>query len=278
MTSIAPTLRAYLHTLCEELGARSPAPQHEVQRWLCREYGWSRAQLFARLNQAPPRPLNVSQWRRRLAGEPEAYIHGQQGFYGLDLAVSPAVLIPRPDTEVLVDMALQRASQLPPDAVVVDLGTGSGAIALALAQAQPQWHIIAVERSPEALDIAQANGQALNLRVDWRLGSWLEPLHAERVHMIVSNPPYVAPDDRHLQSLEHEPLAALIAADDGLADLQHIVQHAAAYLHAEGQLLLEHGSDQGPAVRALLAAGGYQHISTQPDLAGLDRVSAGVRP
>lgn len=278
MTSTTPTLRAYLRALSEELGQLSAAPEQEAQRWLCREYGWSRAQLFTRLNQAPPRALPAAIWQRRLAGEPEAYIHRQQSFYGLNLEVSPAVLIPRPDTETLVDMALERASALPQHAVVADLGTGSGAIALALASAQPHWHIIGIERSPEALELAQSNGRALGLKVDWRLGNWLEPLGDQHAHMIVSNPPYIAAGDPHLQALQHEPAPALIAADNGLADLQHILQNAPAYLHPQGHLLVEHGSDQGPAVRALFAHNGYQQIHSQTDLAGLERVSAGSRP
>lgn len=278
MTAPAPTVRAYLRALAEELGELSAAPEQEVQRWLCQEYGWSRAQLFTRLSQAPPRALSASAWSRRLAGEPEAYIFGHQGFYGLELEVTPAVLIPRPDTEVLVDMALAQAAQLPADATVVDLGTGSGAIALALAQAQPQWQIIAVERSPEALAVAQRNGQRLGLEVDWRLGDWLHPLGGQSVHMVLSNPPYVTPGDPHLRTLEHEPISALVAAEDGLADIQQIITQAASHLMPQGPLLIEHGSEQGAAVREQLATAGYQNIRTQADMAGLERVSVGFHP
>lgn len=206
---------------------------------------------------------------RRATGEPVAYLTGWHGFHGLDLQVTPAVLDPRPDTETLVDWALallaERAGQAP---TVLDLGTGSGAIALALQHRHPAARLIAVDRSEAALAVARDNGRRLGLAVDWRLGSWFEPLAGQRVDLIVSNPPYIRADDPHLAALRHEPLEALVAGEDGLADLRALIAGAPDHLHDGGWLLLEHGHDQADAVAGLFAAGGWQAIGHRVDLGG----------
>ncbi|MCA0177572.1 MAG: peptide chain release factor N(5)-glutamine methyltransferase [Proteobacteria bacterium] len=208
---------------------------------------------------------------RRAAGEPYAYLVGQREFFGLTLAVSPAVLVPRPETELLVAWAL---AVCPQPARVLDLGTGSGAIALALASRG--LAVTATDASAAALAVAGANGQRLGLTATWQQGSWWQAVQgAPPFDLIVSNPPYVAEGDAHLAALRHEPIAALTAGLDGLADLRTIVAEAPAHLKPGGWLLLEHGFDQGPAVRALLAETGFAAIQTRPDLAGLDRCSGG---
>ena len=208
--------------------------------------------------------------RQRADDVPLAYLTGEREFHGLPLAVGPGVLVPRPETEHLVDWALELLRDRTA-ARVADLGTGSGAIALAIARACPQARVTAVERSPQALSIARGNGRSLGLAVDWREGSWWQPLQGERFDVIVSNPPYIADGDAHLDALRHEPRSALSAGPEGLDDLRRIVEGAPAHLVAGGWLLLEHGHDQGAAVRALLAGTDWDTVSTRPDLAGLDR-------
>jgi release factor glutamine methyltransferase len=209
---------------------------------------------------------------RRADAEPLAYLTGEREFHGLSLAVGPGVLVPRPETEHLVDWAVERLAGLH-QPTVADLGTGSGAIALALARACPQARVTAVERSPAALAIARANGERLGLAVQWQAGSWWQPLAGQRFDLVVSNPPYIAAADPHLPALRHEPLSALAAGADGLDDLRTLIAGAAAHLQPGGWLLLEHGHDQGPAVRALLEQHGLQQAQTRRDLAGLDRCS-----
>lgn len=216
-------------------------------------------------------------WQRRLAGEPIAYITGSKAFYGLDLAITPAVLDPRDDSETLVDWALEVLRQPQnPSRTVLDLGTGSGALALALAAQVPQAQVHAVDASANALAVAQHNGQRLGLTVTWHLGNWLTPLTGLRFDLILSNPPYLAATDPHLPALRHEPLAALVAGADGLDDLRHIVQHAPQHLNRGGHLLLEHGYQQAAAVAQLLAAAGFQDIQHRQDLAGHQRCTGGV--
>ncbi|MEK8089785.1 peptide chain release factor N(5)-glutamine methyltransferase [Thermithiobacillus plumbiphilus] len=214
----------------------------------------------------------------RLGGRPLAYLLGHWAFWNLELAVSPAVLIPRPDTEILVESALER---LPPTfkGNILDLGTGSGAIALALARERPQARVFAVERSARALAVAQNNGQALGLSVRWLQGDWFAPLATDlRFDLIVSNPPYIAADDPHLNALQDEPLEALISGPDGLDALRHIIRTAPGHLEPGGHLLLEHGFEQGQAVRDLLTNTGYQQVQTRLDLGGRERVSGGQVP
>lgn len=211
---------------------------------------------------------------RRAAGEPVAYLLGTKEFFGLELAVSPDVLVPRPDTETLVEWALER---LPPDgsARVLDLGTGSGAIALALARHRPRARVAAVDASAAALAVAAANGRRLGLPVEWLHGDWFAPAAGRRFALVVSNPPYVAQRDPHLAALAHEPRAALASGPEGLDALREIVRAAPGHLDPGGWLLLEHGHDQAPAVAGLLAAAGFTEIASRRDLAGQWRCTGG---
>ena len=248
--------------------------------------GRSRAWLLAH-DDAPLAPDDDHALRqllaRRAAGEPLAYITGEREFHGLNLQVSPAVLVPRPDTETLVDWALELlARELATlDAPrVLDLGTGSGAIALAIRHGCPRAEVHASDASDAALDMARGNGQRLGLAVHWHSGAWWAAVPGRCFDLVVSNPPYVAPGDPHLAALRHEPTQALVPQDDpgdGLSDIRRIVDGAGARLAPGGWLLLEHGADQGDAVRAILARGGLADATTRPDLAGLPRVSGARR-
>ncbi|MCW7537151.1 peptide chain release factor N(5)-glutamine methyltransferase [Aquabacterium sp. A7-Y] len=217
---------------------------------------------------------------RRAAGEPLAYLVGEKEFYGLRLAVSPAVLVPRPDTETLVEWALELARPLLA-ARIADLGTGSGAIVLALAAQLPGARLTAVERSPEALAVARANGERLGLPVRWLHGSWWRPFAGqphERFELAVSNPPYIAEGDPHLDALRHEPRQALTAGERGLDDLADIIAGAADHLAPGGWLLLEHGHEQASEVQALLRQAGFVDVATRRDLGGQPRCTGGRRP
>lgn len=216
---------------------------------------------------------------RRRAGEPVAYLVGQREFFGLALEVTPAVLVPRPETETAVELALE---WLPADrpARLLDLGTGSGAIALALANARPHATIVAVDVSADALAVARRNADALGLRnVAFRVSDWYASLDAAPFDLIASNPPYVAAGDPHLtqDDVRHEPRTALVSGRDGLDALRAIVAGAAARLVPGGALVVEHGFDQAEAVQALLRAAGFTAIVGRRDLAGIVRVAAGRR-
>ncbi len=214
--------------------------------------------------------------QRRLQGEPMAYLLGEREFYGRCFRVSPAVLIPRPETEHLVEAALARLGPAP--AQVVDLGCGSGAIAVTLALEAPAWQVQAVDLSPAALEVARGNAEQLGAVVHFHQGSWYQPLGGqEGFDLIVSNPPYIEQHDHHLAEgdVRFEPRMALTDEDDGLSCLREIIAGAPARLKTGGWLMLEHGFDQGDAVRQLLLAAGLQQVATLPDLAGLDRVSMG---
>lgn len=214
--------------------------------------------------------------QRRAAGEPLAYITGHKAFFGLDLMVDARVLVPRPDTETLVAWALTVLHALP-SASVLDLGTGSGAIALALKATRPDLQLTAIDYSADALAVAIANAQHLQLDVHFQQGSWLDGVHA-RFQTIVSNPPYIAAHDRHLSALAHEPLQALASGPDGLDDIRHIITQAPAHLHPGGWLLLEHGFDQAAAVRGLLFDAGFCDVQSRRDLSGIERCSGGHVP
>jgi release factor glutamine methyltransferase len=209
---------------------------------------------------------------RRARGEPIAYILGAKEFYGLPLQVNPAVLIPRPETELLVELALQTRPQS-----VLDLGTGSGAIALAVKRHLPAARIVAVEKSAAALAVAQRNALKLGLDVEFRHGLWFEAVAGEHFDAVVSNPPYVCEDDPHLVEgdVRFEPRSALVAGADGLDSIREIVREAPAHLNAGGRLLLEHGLGQDAAVRKLLKAAGLEDVRSWPDLAGIARVTGG---
>lgn len=211
---------------------------------------------------------------RRRAGEPIAYILGKQGFYSLDLSVNQHCLIPRADTETLVEAALQRLPDTP--ARLLDLGTGSGAIALALARARPSWQLLGVDKQAEAVDLAEQNRKQLHLsNVQFVQSDWFAAVRGLRFTAILSNPPYIAENDQHLDELRFEPRSALVAGKDGFDDLRHIIGQAPGYLEANGLLLLEHGWQQAEAVRALLATAGFSQIESLRDLGGNWRVSLG---
>ncbi|MEQ7918133.1 peptide chain release factor N(5)-glutamine methyltransferase [Xanthomonas sp. WHRI 1810A] len=218
--------------------------------------------------------------RRRRTGEPVAYILGLQGFWNIDLEVATHTLIPRPETEMLVETALE----LLPGAIphrLLDLGTGTGAIALSLAKDRPQWTITAVDRVDEAVDLAERNRQRLNLDNAAVMKShWFSALKRQRFDLIISNPPYIASDDPHLAKgdVRFEPSSALVAGVDGLDDLRVITSEAPAHLEPGGWLLLEHGYDQGAAVRELLNSHGFEQIQTRRDLGDNERITFGRVP
>lgn len=215
---------------------------------------------------------------RRVRGEPVAQLIGRQGFWSLELRITPDVLIPRADTELLVECAL---AVLPSDVPVrvVDLGTGSGAIALAIASERPCAEIVAVDSSIAALEVARSNAQSLGLSapVQWMHGDWFAPLDDQRFDAIVSNPPYLAADDPHLEQgdLRYEPRAALVSGRDGLDAIRLIAGAAPSHLLPGGLLLLEHGWEQGAEVRALLEAAGFVEIATHRDIESRERVTCG---
>ncbi|AYM90702.1 TPA: peptide chain release factor N(5)-glutamine methyltransferase [Serratia fonticola] len=216
---------------------------------------------------------------RRERGEPVAYLVGEREFWSLPLSVSPATLIPRPDTECLVELALERLPATP--CAILDLGTGTGAIALALASERPDCQLTGIDLQPEAVALAQHNAQKLAINnARFLQGSWFTPVAGQKFALIASNPPYIDEADPHLGQgdVRFEPGSALVAADQGLADLAAIVQQAADYLEPQGWLLLEHGWQQGESVRTLLNAAGFIAVATHRDYGGNDRVTLGQKP
>ncbi|KTF36633.1 peptide chain release factor N(5)-glutamine methyltransferase [Xanthomonas vesicatoria] len=252
----------------------------DAEPLLLHALGRDRAWLFA--HGRDPVPPALAQAfdtlvQRRQAGEPVAYLTGSRGFWTLDLAVSTATLIPRADTEALVELALERLDHAP-GRRVADLGTGSGAIALAIASERPQAQVIATDASAAALAVAQRNADSHGLsNVHCRHGSWFAPLAGERFDLIASNPPYIAAGDPHLAQgdLRYEPASALASGSDGLDDIRSIVADAPAHLRAGGWLLLEHGWDQGAAVAELLRTCGFAQVATHQDLEQRERVTLG---
>lgn len=214
---------------------------------------------------------------RRLTGEPVAYIVGEREFWSLPLKVSPSTLIPRPDTERLVEVALDKTFGKAGD--ILDLGTGTGAIALALASEMPNRNVTGIDLRPEAQQLASENAERLNItNTTFLNGSWFEPLpENSRFSLIVSNPPYIEKDDPHLSQgdVRFEPITALVAEEKGLADIKHIADNARHYLEADGWLAFEHGYDQGDAVREIMQALGYLDVMTEKDYGGNDRVTLG---
>ena len=246
------------------LAAALGKPRSYLRTWPERELSSEQLQIFK------------AAVERRLQGEPVAYILGQQGFWSLDLEVAPHTLIPRPDTELLVETALELLPHNP--IAALDLGTGTGAIALALATERPGWTVIGVDRVPEAVELAERNRLRLKLsNAGLRHSHWFSAVADQRFTLIVSNPPYIRADDHHLNEgdVRFEPASALVSGQDGLDDIRLIIQHAPAHLMPGGWLLLEHGFDQAAAVRELLAAQGFNAIESRRDLGGHERISLG---
>lgn len=279
-SELGATPRAARSAMRDALAELSAHAEGEAERWICRATGWSRARLYTALDSHHPVAVDRDEWQRRLDGEPLAYIWGEEEFFGLTLQVTPQVLIPRPDTELVVERALShleaRKAQTP--ARVLDLGTGSGAIALAIKHSRPETDVTATDASAAALEVAQANATRLGLALTTLKGSWFDLLPADaRWDLILSNPPYIDPADSHLADLRHEPRQALTAPEQGLGDLQQIIGNAARHLATDGVLIVEHGHDQGAAVRNLFATAGFSAIVTTRDYGGNERTTEGVR-
>ena len=331
------TLTEALAWATQRIGAASDSPRQDAEILLAHQLGLSRGQLFTRLREtlrladAEAFEALVAQ---RVNQQPVAYLTGEKGFWTLALKVTPAVLVPRPETELLVEWGLEVLNGSTPrplagegqgegmdargrathgavaergflerpdthapasstatlspnpspasgrgEQKIADLGTGSGAIALSLASERPEATVIATDASQAALDVARANAVELGLeRVQFRQGHWCEPLQGERFDLIVSNPPYIRAGDEHLPALRHEPLSALTDGADGLQCLREIVATAPALLSPGGWLLLEHGYDQGEAVRSLLRQAGLADIATRRDLGGQERATGARKP
>lgn len=257
----------------------SPTPRLDAELLLAHVLGKSRSYLHTwpeRELEAEPLERYQAMLVRRQAGEPVAYILGQQGFWSLELEVASHTLIPRPDTELLVETVLALVPATP--AALLDLGTGTGAIALALASERPAWRLTGVDRVPEAVALAARNGARLKLaNANFVASHWFGALAGQRYQLIVSNPPYIAAADRHLTEgdVRFEPSSALVAGADGLDDIRLIIAQAPDYLEAGGWLLLEHGFDQAAAVRELLSARGFSAVESRRDLGGHERISLG---
>ena len=260
----------------------SDSARLDAELLLCHVLSVSSASLYA----WPDKRLTASQWQGfwclvqdRCLGKPIAYLLGRQGFWTLDLQVNVSTLIPRPETELLVEAVLNL--DLPTQTRVVDLGSGSGAIALALASERPQWSVVGIDQSPEAVSLARINASTCHLeRVKFYQGDWAQGLVKDAnkpLHCVVSNPPYIGAEDPHLQQgdVRHEPLSALVAGDDGMADINIIAQQAAQLLAMGGWLALEHGYDQGLKVSQLLTRIGFHGVATSHDYNGHDRVTFG---
>ena len=276
------TISDALHTATLLLERSSASARLDAELLLEHVTGLSRTDFRAAPERALPAPAGWSFQqliRRRLQGEPVAYIRGQQEFWSLLLEVSPAVLIPRPETELVVERTLV---QLRPDAKeVADLGTGSGAIALAIATERPALQVTGVDVSAEAVEVARRNATRLQIRnVRFERGSWFAPLAGRRFDVVASNPPYVARGDADLAVgvSRFEPEVALISGSSGLEAIEQIVAQAGRHLNPGGWLILEHGSTQAGAVRDRLVRNGFAHVRSHADLAGHERVTEGCIP
>jgi release factor glutamine methyltransferase len=279
--TVAALLAQGVHRLTASAAAIEPGatPALDAELLLAHVLELPRARLRSH-PEALAAPTHVGRYRelidRRAAGEPLAYLTGWREFWSLPLAVTPAVLVPRPETELLVERAL--VLRPAPTGRVADLGTGSGAVAIALAGERPHWQVTATDISAEALAVARANAARLgHTGIEFRHGSWFEPLAGERFDLLVSNPPYVAADDPALRTggLAHEPRHALTPGEDALACLQALVHGAPPHLAPGGWLLLEHGAAQAAAVARELVLAGFRSVRSHRDLAGQERVTEG---
>ncbi|MFK8021054.1 MAG: peptide chain release factor N(5)-glutamine methyltransferase [Pseudomonadales bacterium] len=289
------TIKAALDNVQKQFAEISSSPKLDAELLLAEALEVERSHLFAwpekELDYAASKRFGVLV-ERRISGQPVAYLLGQQEFWSHCLSVGPGVLIPRADTEVLVEVALELGSELTQTlnlaldsgseserrVCVADLGTGSGAVVCSLASEQAQWRLWAVDQSAQALDYAQRNVAALGLaNVTVLASNWFSALQGKRFDLIVSNPPYIAADDQHLQAgdLRFEPMEALASGDDGLDDIRSIVDQSPGYLNSGGWLVLEHGYEQASSVAELLRARGYSDLRHRCDLAGHQRVSYG---
>jgi release factor glutamine methyltransferase len=270
------TIEDALKRAAARLRERSDSARLDAEILLVKVLGVTRAGLTARsaqpLQQRDETAFNAL-LTQRLCGTPVAYLTGNREFWSLPLRVSPAVLVPRPETEILVEQLLELAPAAPARSVL-DLGTGSGAIALAIASERPDWKVTGSDVSPDALDVAESNSRDLGItNVEWLTASWFDAVPGRRFDFIVSNPPYVAAGDPLLAALAAEPMLALSPGATGLESLQLIVAQAHAHLLDGGCLLLEHGHDQAPAVQALLRHHGFESIRTCLDLSGITRIT-----
>ena len=280
------TVAETLNLAARALSGHSESPRLDAELLLGKILELPRSGLAARSNEPVARDsarAYASLIDRRLAGAPVAYLTGSREFWSLPLLVTPAVLVPRPETELLVELALEHLPRRRADSPVgqacriLDLGTGSGAIALAIASERPDARVTAVDISAPALEVAMQNSRNLGLtRIDWRLGSWFAPVVGERFDMIVANPPYIAAADPALEALAAEPALALCGGLTGLEALAAIAGGAAAHLREGGRLILEHGSDQAPAVARLLKSHGFTDIRSHSDLSDKPRVTLGI--
>jgi release factor glutamine methyltransferase len=279
LNNMPPTVSEVLQTAQRELQATSPTPRLDAEILVMHVCGLNRGALITRGHhvltgdQLNRLETTISQRRH---GEPIAYLTGVREFWSLEFSVSPVTLIPRPETELLVEMAL---AHVPQDAewTIADLGTGCGAIALTLAKQRPRSRIIATDISPAALEVARSNAAKFNLtHVEFREGSWFEPLTGMKLDMMVSNPPYVRADDPHLEQgdVRFEPVQALAAGPDGLDAIRQIALSAREHLNPAAWLLFEHGWDQAAAIGQFLHSLGYRNIVCYPDLSGRDRITA----
>jgi release factor glutamine methyltransferase len=279
VSTVAQTLQSGARTL----SSRSDSPRLDAELLLGKVLGLPRSGLIARNDElvgVECEQAYAELIARRLQGAPVAYLTGTREFWSMPLTVTTAVLVPRPETELLVELALERvpaSSSAEQACSLLDLGTGSGAIALAIASERPRSRVTGVDISQPALDIARHNSHSLGLpHIDWRLGSWFEPVPGERFDVIVANPPYVAAADPALERLSAEPAIALCAGPTGLEALAAIAGAAAPHLHERGWLILEHGSDQAPLVAQLLERHGFTGIRSHLDFSGKPRVTLGT--
>ena len=278
------TVAALLRSGARALEGHSESPRLDAELLLGSLLKLPRSSLVA--HDRDPVPADRAQAYaslidRRRSGSPVAYLTGIREFWSLELEITPAVLVPRPETELTVELALELLPpcRTPPGApyAVLDLGTGSGAIALALAAERPEWRLTGIDISPTALEVAARNSRKLGLtHIDWRLGAWFEPVAGCRFDLIVANPPYVAAADPALVKLAAEPALALASGPTGLEALTAIVREAASHLLPQGRLILEHGCDQAPDVAQLLERHGFTGVRSYPDFSGKPRVTLGA--